>query len=292
MGAAYRPLAFDDLNLIGRYTFQQNKAPGGQVDEAGVDREKLHVFSAEAIYDINDKWQLAEKIAYRISQETVTGFEFTRTHTWLTAHRLNYKVDKDWQVSGEYRMLTQREAKDRKQGFLMEASRKINDSTQMGLGYNFTTFNDDLTSLDYKSQGPFVRVTGTMYDRTPEEKERALIKRQEERISQWSWALVQRELNRLDSPVVEELNYMFALAQGAEDLSKLDDARAIYRDIITAGQIMFEEAAEYFRGRIVFQEKLEDMDQAASNYFKKGELQKAQKLWEKIVEDAQKAMVE
>ena len=68
----------------------------------------------------------AEKIAYRIENEQDTGFQFTQTHTWLVIHRLNYKIDRNWTISGEYRDLAQVEAKDNKQGILLEATRDIN----------------------------------------------------------------------------------------------------------------------------------------------------------------------
>ena len=63
-------------------------------------------------------------------------------------------------LSVEYRMLTQIEADDRKYGALLELSKNLNKNFQIGLGYNFSKFSDDLTHLDYTSQGPFIRMTG------------------------------------------------------------------------------------------------------------------------------------
>ena len=112
------------------------------------------------MYDLTNKWQLSEKLAYKTGEEKVTGFSFTRTSTWLVVNRLNYNINKNWQAGGEYRILAQQQAKDKMQGVLVEVMRNIGEFIQVGAGYNFTDFNDDLTGLNYTSQGPFFRITG------------------------------------------------------------------------------------------------------------------------------------
>ena len=150
LGMAYRPINFDNLNLITEYSYQDGYGGGLQQADALnslTQQTVTQVFTAQAIYDMTDQWQLAEKIAYRLESEQDTGFQFTQTHTWLVIHRLNYKIDSDWTVSGEFRNLVQVEAKDNKQGVLLEAIRHINDSTELAIGWNFTKYNDDLTNL-------------------------------------------------------------------------------------------------------------------------------------------------
>ncbi len=294
LGAAYRPVNFDNLNLIARYTYKDNQGPSGQIQNTSTDVEQttMQVLAAEAVYDINENWQLAEKFALRINDEKVQGFEFNRTHTWLMIHRLNYRIDRNWTIGGEYRKLTQMEAKDSKQGILLEATRNINDNMQLGLGWNFTRFNDDLTDLNFTAQGPFLRMTGKLYDRTPEEKARARAKWLDGRITEWSWVMVKKELEKPDSKVVSELNRLFAMAQAAQKAGRYEQAQQIYKDVIMAGQMMFDEAAEYIRTQIAFEEKLQDYNKTAEDYFKTGEYLKARKLWEKIVEDAQKRVLQ
>jgi hypothetical protein len=180
VGLAYRPVNFDRLNLLGKYTYLEDSSPLGQSDLSDIEKEKSHTLSGEAVYDLSKKWQIAEKLAYKMGEETVPGFDSTKTQTWLMAHRLNYNVNRNWQIGAEYRLLTQKEAKDSKQGALFEISRKIGEFIQAGLGYNFTNFNDDLAHLDYTSYGPFIRFTGKFYDRIPESFE-ALRDRQIER---------------------------------------------------------------------------------------------------------------
>ncbi|MEE9214483.1 MAG: hypothetical protein V3U54_06765, partial [Thermodesulfobacteriota bacterium] len=171
-GTAYRPVNFDWLNLMAKYTYLKDNSPVSQSDFNDIEKEKAHTFAGEAVIDITDKWQLTEKLAYKTGEEKVTGFDFTSTQTRLWINRLGYNLYRDWQVFGEYRILDQKQAHDQKQGVLVEVARDFGENIQAGVGYNFTDFNDDLSHLDYTSQGPFIRITAKLFDRTPEEKRR------------------------------------------------------------------------------------------------------------------------
>ncbi len=294
LGTAYRPVNFDNLNLIAEYSYQSGYGGGLQQADAlntNVQKTVAQVFSGEAVYDINDQWQAAEKIAYRIQNEQDTGFQFTQTHTWLVIQRLSYKIDRDWTLTGEYRDLGQVEAKDNKQGILLQATRAINANTELSIGWNFTKYSDDLTNLSYTSMGPFVRMTGKFYDESPEQRARARAKWLDARISEWAWILIRKEFSKKDSKIVLELNRMFALAKASRRAGRLEESRQIYKDIITAGQMMYDEASEYIRGRIDFEEQLQKLDKSAREYFKGGEYLKARKIWEKVVDDASKGVV-
>ncbi len=50
---------------------------------------------------------------------------------------------------------------------------------QVGVGYNFTDFNDDLTHLDYTAQGPFFRITVKFHEGSFKKKARARERRKE-----------------------------------------------------------------------------------------------------------------
>jgi len=294
LGTAYRPVNFDNLNLIAEYSYQSGYGGGTQQADAlntNVQQTVAQVFSGEAVYDINDQWQAAEKIAYRIENEQDTGFQFTQTHTWLVIQRLSYKIDRDWTLSGEYRDLAQVEAKDNKQGILLQATREINANTELAIGWNFTKYSDDLTNLSYTSMGPFVRMTGKFYDETPEQRARARAKWLDAKINEWAWILIRKEFAKKDSKIVLELNRMFALAKASRRAGRLEESRQIYKDIISAGQMMYDEASEYIRGRIDFEEQLQKLDKTAREYFKGGEYLKARKIWEKVVDDASKGVV-
>jgi pentatricopeptide repeat protein len=56
--------------------------------------------------------------------------------------------------------------------------------------------------------------------------------------------------------------------------------------------MMIDEAAEYIRARVNREEKLQEMKALADQYFKSGQYEKARKILEKILEEAQGIMVE
>ena len=285
-GAAYRPRYLDKLNLIGKYTFLEDQSPSSQDDFKSISHLKAHVFGLEAIYDLTDKVQIAEKGAFKSAEEKVSGFDFTKTETLLLVNRLNYDFIKDWQAAGEYRFLSVLQAKDFKQGALFEVSRRIGDFVRVGAGYNFTDFSDDLTSLDYTVHGPFLRVTGTLYDRTKEEIERSKKREEEEKIKQWAWELVNEEAARPDSKITQELYNYFYLARAAYDKGNLKEARDFYSRIVETGEKMYEEAVEYVRGRVKLENKLKNYDELAKIYYKEGKLLEAKKLWENIIKES------
>ena len=292
VGVAYRPVMQDRLQILGKYTYQENKGSMGQDDAADVEEERAHIMSAELIYDLTSKFQIADKFAYRIAEEKVTGFDFVKTHTWLMIQRLSYKVDKNWLLTGEARMLGVEEAKDYKVGGLFEMARNIGDYAQLGLGYNFTEFTDDLTDLSYSTHGPFIRLTGTLYDRTPEELKRAQQKRTEERIAKWAWALVYDQLSKRNGHITKMCSENLILARQLEKKGDLEEARKIYKDIIVAGEMMYSEAQEYIRDRIGLEERLQQMKVLADQYYKNGRYGKARKILQKIVEEIEGVVLE
>jgi hypothetical protein len=164
IGTAYRPVNFDRLNVIAKYTYLEDETASGQTDMSDIQEQRAHVLAGEAVYDLTDRWQIVEKLAFKQSDERVTGFDFTKSQTVLWINRVNYNLYRDWQVGTEYRILWQKLARDMKEGALIEVSRYLGKNLQIGIGYNFTDFSDDLTYLDYTSQGPFIRFSMKITD--------------------------------------------------------------------------------------------------------------------------------
>jgi len=286
-GVAYRPVYFDRVNLLAKYAYLEDNSSPDQSDFEDVEEERTHTVGGELAYDLTDKLQLVEKLAYKFGEEKVTGFDFTKTQTWLNIHRLNYNIDSDWQIGAEYRILTQKEAEDCKQGALLEVNRKIGQFVQLGVGYNFTEFNDDLTHLDYTSQGPFVRLTATIYDRTPEEIEQARQQALEQNIKVWVSQLIDEQLNNETSPVMQKLNNLYRTAQKLQAEGRMKEARELYEQIITTGNMLYNDAEEYIRQRIKLEEKLKKDNELALQYYEQGRLQEAKQLWEKMIQEAE-----
>lgn len=160
LAIAYRPIAVDDLHLLGKYTYKEELSPAKQVNGTDPD-EKAHIFSIEGVYDLDPKLELAEKLAYKsasIRTDRANG-DWYRSDTYLLVNRLGGKLDPDWKIYGEYRILWNTLAQDQKMGYLVGLDWDINNTTRLGIGYNFTDFNDDLTHLSYNAKGFFFTIT-------------------------------------------------------------------------------------------------------------------------------------
>ena len=83
-------------------------------------------------------------------------------HNLLAVHRFNFHITRKWDIAAEYRALWQFDAAQTlKHGPLFEVDRELYDYVRLGLGYNFTDFDDDLRkSSNFRTHGPFVRLTG------------------------------------------------------------------------------------------------------------------------------------
>ena len=160
LGFAYRPVGNDRWNILGKYTFLYDLAVTGQ-DTAQPD-ERSHIFAIEALYDLNNQWELGGKLAYkagdtRLQRGSGPWFE---TGAHLAVARARYHVIKNWDALLEYRWLESETEDDEKHGALAALYRHVGQHMKIGAGYNFTDFNDDLTDNDYDSDGIFIDVVG------------------------------------------------------------------------------------------------------------------------------------
>lgn len=160
-GFAYRPVAWDRLNFLGKYTYLSDDSPDDQSDLGINILEHSHLASIEGAYDISRWFQIVEKYAFKMGEVSVDGSDFgdVKTHLWI--NRLNFHVTRKWDIAGEYRLRKEMETNDRKSGLLIEVDREMIDYVRLGMGYNFTDFSDDLrTGADDDAHGFFIRLTG------------------------------------------------------------------------------------------------------------------------------------
>jgi len=160
---AYRPIDNDRLNFIGKYSYikEDNYLNYDDREKFGLyPAEKAQVFSADAVYDLNSKWQLGEKIAYKKGEVKLNSLssDWTDNETYLWVNSLNYQYNKNVNLYTEYRILDNNLAEDRKEGLLIGASTRLENNIRLGIGYNFTDFNDDLTDLNYEAEGWFINL--------------------------------------------------------------------------------------------------------------------------------------
>jgi len=118
----------------------------------------------EGVFDLGRYFQVAEKFAFKMSELEPSIGGTVRAFNYLWINRLNYHVTSKWDFAVEYRILLQDgSGESRRHGVLVEVDRELFNYVRVGLGYNFTDFDDDFNSNNnYQSisQGPFIRLTG------------------------------------------------------------------------------------------------------------------------------------
>jgi hypothetical protein len=161
VGFAWRPYDTARYAVLGRYTYLYDLATLGQVGGAEYD-QKSHVFALEGTYRLDRNWEVAGKVARREGLARYgrgTGQWFDSATT-LVAAQLRYDLPENWHALAEYRVLDVKNGGQRK-GWLLGVDRDISKNFRIGLGYNFTDFNDDLTKFDYKYKGFFINLVGS-----------------------------------------------------------------------------------------------------------------------------------
>ena len=161
LGLAYRPVRWDKLNILCKYNRREDLSPESQDDFPLSEDTKKDVFAVEGAYDLNRFLQLVGKGACRLQSEKIGPRDWTDSDTYLYLGRVNVHVTRKLSLAGEYRMLKNTDIKDSKAGWLAEASYELFKYSRVGIGYNFTDYNDDLTDNDdYDAKGWFVRMIG------------------------------------------------------------------------------------------------------------------------------------
>ena len=165
LGYAYRPIDHDRLNTLFKYTYFYNLPSADQVTVANTAAEyiqKSHILSADMTYDLTSRWSVGGKYAYRrgeLSMDRVDP-EFFESNAHLYVLRADWHFLHRWDALIEGRMLDLPEAGDQRSGMLLGIYRHVGQNMKVGMGYNFTDFSDDLTDLDYDSEGYFINIVG------------------------------------------------------------------------------------------------------------------------------------
>jgi hypothetical protein len=162
LGFAYRPAANDRLALLGKYNYLYDLSSLGQDTLADYD-QRSQIFSLEGIYRLDRHWEMAGKLAHRSGearQARAAGAWFDTTANFA-AVQARYNLLAKWDALAEYRWLRVVENDSDRAGWLLGVDRHLGDNFRLGVGYNFTSFSDNLTVLDYDQKGWFLNVTGT-----------------------------------------------------------------------------------------------------------------------------------
>jgi uncharacterized repeat protein (TIGR01451 family) len=160
-GLAYRPISYDLINFIGKYTYLKKLDPAGQIEALGYE-EKANVYALDAIWDFVSFLQLTGKYAYKDGQiklDRGDAAQWIDSEVKLWAAKINLKTF--WQVYlfGEYHHLQGSLSDDERSGYLAGVERELKEHFKVSLGYNFTNFDDDLTNNNYDIRGWFINLS-------------------------------------------------------------------------------------------------------------------------------------
>jgi hypothetical protein len=163
-GFSFRPVDWDRFNALTRYTFLKDNLPDDRFGNGIALEDLAHIVAMEGVYDLSRYLALVEKVAFKMAQVDSSFGSPVTAYTYLWINRFNFHITRKWDFAAEYRILTQQGAGENlKHGVLVELDRELFDYTRVGIGYNFTEFDDDLrkkNSYQTMSRGPFVRLTG------------------------------------------------------------------------------------------------------------------------------------
>ncbi|PSV02658.1 hypothetical protein C0W80_06625 [Photobacterium leiognathi subsp. mandapamensis] len=164
LGLAYRPVFNDRLNFLTRYTYLEDFDQNNGSDDDNKN-EKSHIVEGEALYDVNQHIELGTKVAYKKKSEVYSRIDDSnidvKNEIFLTGVSASYKVMKDWDVTSEYHWKKDKENDELEHGALISVNKHINDNMKVGIGYNFSKFEDDLVHDDeYNAKGVFINIVG------------------------------------------------------------------------------------------------------------------------------------
>lgn len=162
LGFAYRPAANDRLALLGKYTYLYDLSSLGQDTYSDYD-QRSNILSLEGIYRLTPAWEVAGKLAHRAGEARVArGFgPWFDTTADFASVQARYQLRAKWDALAEHRWLRVDENDSSQQGWLVGVDRHLSENFRLGVGYNFSSFSDNLTVLDYDQEGWFLNVTGT-----------------------------------------------------------------------------------------------------------------------------------
>lgn len=159
LGLAWRPVKSDRFNALARLTRLVDEQPV-TVGGPSLTTTTLETAAIEWSLQLNRTLEWVEKEAIRWKEEDGENGIFD-SRAWLSIHRLNVRLQKQFDLGLEYRMLAEESTSTRKQGWLSEIGWRPQRHFRLGVGYNFTDFSDDERALnDYSVEGWFIRAQG------------------------------------------------------------------------------------------------------------------------------------
>ncbi len=150
----------DRLNLLFKYRFLYDMY-GQKIDGTTTPgpRQRSHVLSLDGEYDLNRYWTVGGKLGVRLSDSAPgpTG-PLASNDAWLAVATARYHIVHQWDALVEARMLRLEQAQTTDAGILGAIYRQFGNNLELGVGYNFGRFSDDLTDLTQDDKGAFINL--------------------------------------------------------------------------------------------------------------------------------------
>lgn len=159
-GYAYRPTQGGRSNILASYRYLYDTY-GQTVDGVAGDGpvQESHILNLEGNYALNQEWTLGGKLGYRGSLSAPEkGSAMVQNDAVLAVANARFHLLKDWDVLLEARHFTAIDAGFDETGGLAAAYKQVGKNLTVGLGYNFTSFSDDLADLTYDDEGVFLNI--------------------------------------------------------------------------------------------------------------------------------------
>ena len=159
IGYAYRPINDDRLNVLAKYQYLYDMTERtGTVTSATQPRQKAHILSVDASYDINKNWSVGGKVGGRwSSQSSGADGSFVSNNATLGVLNLRYHMVHEWDALLEVRSLTSQDV-GTQTGVLAAMYKHVGNNVKVGVGYNFGKFSDDLSDVTYDDSGVFLNI--------------------------------------------------------------------------------------------------------------------------------------
>jgi hypothetical protein len=143
LGLAFRNPHSDKFNALLRYEYRKNPGtiPDSLLFGTGVG-STVNLFSAEAIYAPDWRWEFYGKLAMRNTESYLTNDLINANTIFLSQLRTSYHINNRWDVVGAIRWINQSVTGFNELGTALEAGYYLTPNLRLGLGYSFGKAHD------------------------------------------------------------------------------------------------------------------------------------------------------
>jgi hypothetical protein len=158
VGAAYRPVDTNQLNILVRYELRHEQ---DSLPAATQPKRQVHIASLHGDWHPQRVWHTNARVAVKqVKEQLVVGTNTIDDQfaAWLAGARVMYDLTDRWSAGGMVSMLAQTKPATALQfGYGLEAGYALTSNLWLNMGYTWRGLNDkDLVASEYRSRGIFM----------------------------------------------------------------------------------------------------------------------------------------